>query len=133
LYKEIDKISDPLLDKEKVMITRKDGAMIKNFKPPVAHFLTNCICAWQVNLELLETHLKFNSKCVAKSGLLWGDLEDPQEEKPKKKQSSGQNLEEGILKKRKTINKDRKKRIAKADEKLQELLGNDSLNDIFDA
>ncbi|KAG6897032.1 hypothetical protein C0993_007816 [Termitomyces sp. T159_Od127] len=134
LYEEIDKISDPLLDKEKAMITRRNGTVIKNSKPPVARFLVNCIRAWQVSSELLETHPKwFNSKRVAKSGLLWGDPEDPQEEKPKKKQSSGGNLKEGILKKKKTINKDRKERIAKADEKLQELLGDDNLENVFDA
>ncbi|KAG6869495.1 hypothetical protein C0992_002939, partial [Termitomyces sp. T32_za158] len=81
----------------------------------------------------------FDGKRVVKSGLLWGDPEDPQEEKPKNKQSAGRdgaigNIAEGVSKKRKGIDlKDRKERIAKADDKLQQLLGDDNLDDLFEA
>ncbi|KAG6908023.1 hypothetical protein DXG01_006442 [Tephrocybe rancida] len=56
LYEDIDKIADPLPDKEKAMTKRKDGPVIKNSRPPVACLLANQICAWQVKPELLEEH-----------------------------------------------------------------------------
>lgn len=115
------------------MTMRKDGAMIKNSKPPVAQLLVNRIHAWQVKPELLEEHPSwFDGKRVARSGVLWGDSEDPPEEKPKKRQSGG-DIDEQSNKRKKDENQERKDRIIKADEKLKRLIGDDSINDIFDA
>jgi hypothetical protein len=80
LYVDIDKIVDPMPDKEKPMKNRKDGPVLKDAEPPNARLLKNRIRKWQVRPELLEANPHWLGSRIAENGVAWGDVTDPVDE-----------------------------------------------------
>ncbi|RDB19450.1 hypothetical protein Hypma_013500 [Hypsizygus marmoreus] len=130
LYEEIDKIPDPVPDKEKAIKTRRNGPNINGAEPPVARNLANRIRAWQVKPEILEKNPHWMGTRIAMSGIAWGDAEDPQDEKTDRKR--GGIMEDPKVKKIRRLNSAGGKRVEKANEKLASLLGDGELENMFD-
>ncbi|KAJ7120570.1 hypothetical protein C8R43DRAFT_900610, partial [Mycena crocata] len=129
LYADIDKITDPSPDKESAMKCRKEGPPV-NAEPPVARALKNRIRAWQVKPELLTENPHWIGRRVASNGIAWGDAEDPVEEMQIKRKSDEMGGKPGIAKKRRP-NAETRKKVSGAVDKLNTLLGDETVDSVF--
>ncbi|GBE83135.1 hypothetical protein SCP_0501820 [Sparassis crispa] len=128
LYQDIDAIADLEPDKAKAATTRIRGAEKKDSVPPKAKNFKSQIRAWQVKQELLDVNEHwFTSGRVAKSGMAWGDPEDPEPESEKKRKHNGEGSKRGKGKKRAIDRSAAEKSRAELDE----LLNGEDMNAVL--
>jgi len=135
LYEDIDMITDPSPDKEKLMKGRKLGPPLENVVPPKARSLKNRIRKWQVKAELLDENPHWGDGRVAPNGKAWGDEEDPVDDDEKMAEDKKRKAEgdggQGKKRKRPAATKGKVQRV-EAEQTLQKLVGEDGVETLFD-